>query len=474
MEQNKAAKLPEISFGKAVIAIVVLVVILFLGFAVLDVDTKVVFTVASVAIGITLVCYGFKMNQVFQWFIDGAKGAMDVILILMAVGTVIGTWIISGTIPTIIYYGLSFLTPSTFMISGFALCCIVSFFIGSSYSTLATMGVALMGIGMGMGVNPAITAGVVLSGSLFGDKMSPFSDTTNMAPAVSGTTVYRHINSMLYTTVPAMVLTVIIYLIIGGRLGAQGADLEQVELIKNGLQANFHITPVLFIIPVLTVAMMLIKLPPVIALLGSAFIAVIFGLIFQGEHSTPIEILSAIGNGYSGDSGVADIDRLMNRGGIGGMMETVAWTILTLGMGQMLKESGIISAFLDRLLVNVKKPRGAVLSTLLFSLITSMLTASQYLAIMLPGMMLKDKYEEVGLEKRVLSRTLEDGGTMFSFLVPWDTAGIYTSSVLGVATLAYAPFACLLYLCPIIAAVYACTGFALFKEKKEAAAETAA
>lgn len=470
-QANEAAK-PVISFGKAVIAVVVLVAILFLGFAVLGVDTKVIFTIASLAIGVILVCYGYKMSTVFQWFIDGAKGAMDVMLILMAVGTVIGTWIISGTIPTIIYYGLSFLTPSTFIISGFLLCCIVSFFIGSSYSTLATMGVALMGIGMGMGVNPAITAGVCLSGSLFGDKMSPFSDTTNMAPAVSGTTVYRHINSMLYTTVPAMIITLVIYFIIGSRLGAQGADLEQVELIKNGLQANFNITPVLFIIPVLTVAMMLLKLPPVIALLASALISVIFGLIFQSDHSDFLSILNAIGNGYSGDSGVADIDRLMNRGGIGGMMETVAWTILTLGMGQMLKESGIINAFLDKLLAGVKKPRGAVLSTLLFSLITSMLTASQYLAIMLPGMMLKDKYEELGLDKRVLSRTLEDGGTMFSFLVPWDTAGIYTSSVLGVATLAYAPYACLLYICPIIAAVYACTGFALFKDEKKAEAAT--
>ena len=244
-QANEAAK-PVISFGKAVIAIVVLVAILFLGFAVLGVDTKVIFTIASLAIGVILVCYGYKMSTVFQWFIDGAKGAMDVMLILMAVGTVIGTWIISGTIPTIIYYGLSFLTPSTFIISGFLLCCIVSFFIGSSYSTLATMGVALMGIGMGMGVNPAITAGVCLSGSLFGDKMSPFSDTTNMAPAVSGTTVYRHINSMLYTTVPAMIITLVIYFIIGSRLGAQGADLEQVELIKNGLQENFNITPVLF------------------------------------------------------------------------------------------------------------------------------------------------------------------------------------------------------------------------------------
>lgn len=456
---------PNLSFGKAVICIVALVAVLFLGFAVLGCDTKVVFTVAGSVIGILLVCFGCKLGDVFKWFTDGARGSMDVILILMSVGMVIGTWIVSGVVPSIIYYGLSFLTPQSFILTGFALCCIVSFFIGSSYSTLATLGVAFMGIGTGLGINPGLTAGMVLSGSLFGDKMSPFSDTTNMAPAVSGTTVYRHINSMMYTVTPAMIITVILYFILSMRLDTSGAEMGLVDEMMTGLSNNFNITPVLLIIPVFTVALMLLKLPPVIAMLASAFGAIIMALIFQQDHADFMTIINALGSGYYHESGVADIDRLLNRGGIAGMMEVVAWTVLTMGMGEMLKQSGVVGVFLEKLLSGIKKPRGLVIGTLCFSLITACLTAAQYLAIMLPGMMLKDTYTKFKIDKRVLSRTLEDGGTMFSFLIPWDTAGIYTASVLGVATLTYAPYAFLLLACPLVAVFYACTGLFIFKDE---------
>ncbi len=474
MNKNEKAVLPELTFGKAVICIVALVAVLFLGFAVIGLDTKTVFTFASLIIGVILVCYGFKLSDIFGWFTDGCKGAMDVILILMSVGCVIGTWIVSGVVPTIIYYGLELLTPSVFMLTGFALCCIVSFFIGSSYSTLATLGVAFMGIGYGMGIEPGLTAGMVLSGAMFGDKMSPFSDTTNLAPAVSGTNVYKHINSMMYTVIPAMLITTILYAVFGMRINTSNAEMGLVSEIMGGLEANFNITPVLFIIPVLTVALMLFKLPPVIAMLGSALAAIIMAFIFQSGYSDYKTILDAIASGYHCETGVADIDRLLNRGGIIAMMDVVAWTLLTLGMGEMLKQSGVINEFLKKLLAGIKKPRGLVLGTLGFSLVTACLTASQYLAIMLPGMMMKDSYTKFKVDKKVLSRTLEDGGTMFSFLIPWDTAGIYTSTVLGVATLAYAPYAFLLLACPLIAAFYACTGLFIFMENEGGETKTAA
>ncbi|MEE0742225.1 MAG: Na+/H+ antiporter NhaC [Emergencia sp.] len=465
---------PNLTFGKAIICIAALIAVLFLGFAVLGCDTKVVFTVAGTVIGILLVCFGFKLADVFQWFTDGAKGSMDVILILMSVGMVIGTWIVSGVVPTIIYYGLDFLTPQSFILTGFALCCIVSFFIGSSYSTLATLGVAFMGIGAGLGINPGLTAGMVLSGALFGDKMSPFSDTTNMAPAVSGTTVYRHINSMMYTVIPAMLITIVGYFILSARLDTSSAEMTLVDEMMTGLAANFNITPVLFIIPVFTVVLMLFKLPPVIAMLASAFGSIIMALIFQQDHSDFMTVINALGSGYFNESGVAEIDSLLNRGGIAGMMEVVAWTILTMGMGEMLKQSGVVGVFLQKLLGGIKKPRGLVIGTLGFSLITACLTAAQYLAIMLPGMMLKDTYTKFKIDKRVLSRTLEDGGTMFSFLIPWDTAGIYTASVLGVATLSYLPYAILPLACPIVAIIYACTGLFIFKDETAEAEEAPA
>lgn len=464
---NENAKAPKITFGKAVIAIIALIIVLMLGYIVLGLDTKTIFLIASAVIGTILVAYGFKLQQVLNWYADGCKGAIEVILILMTVGCVIGTWISSGVIPTIMYYGLKFLNPTSFMVVGFLLNCIVSFFIGSSYSTLATLGVAFVGIGTGMGMNLGLVGGMCLSGALFGDKMSPFSDTTNMAPAVSGTTVYKHIGSMIYTVTPSFIITLIAYIVLSMNIDTGSAEMGFVDEMMAGITNSYTISPVLLIVPVFILVLAVKQVPPVVAMLASSLLAIIMGTIFQGDLVTHV---NALGVGFSIDTGVADLNRLLNRGGIAAMMETVAWTLLTLGMGQCLKESGILNAFLERLLVFVKKPSQLVITTLLFSLATACLTAAQYLAIMLPGMLLKDQYTKFKIDKKVLSRTLEDGGTMFSFLIPWDTAGIYTASVLGIATLTYAPYAILLWVNPIIAAIYAIVGFAQWKDEGEEAA----
>lgn len=464
-EKNAGGGTPNITFGKALLCIIGLIIVLCLGFAVIGFDTKVTFLMASIVVGLFLVAYGYKLETVMGWYADGCRGAIDVILILMSVGVVIGTWVASGTIPTVVYYGLKMLTPTTFMIIGFLLCCLVSFFVGSSYSTLATLGVAFIGIGTGLGMNLGLVGGMVLSGAMFGDKMSPFSDTTNLAPAVSGTTVYKHIGSMIYTVTPSLIISFVLYTILSLNVDTHNAELGLVDEMMAGLDANFNITPVLFIVPVFVLTLALFKVPPVVAMLASGLLAIIMGGITQGDHIDMITLINSAGIGFSIETGVPDLDTLLNRGGIISMMEVVAWTLLTLGMGHCLKEGGILDAFLQKLLVIIKKPKHLVIATLLFSLVTACLTASQYLAIMLPGMLLKDQYTKFKLDKKVLSRTLEDGGTMFSFLIPWDTAGIYTASVLGVATLTYAPYAFLLWINPIIAAIYALVGFAQFKDK---------
>ena len=228
------------------------------------------------------------------------------------------------------------------------------------------------------------------------------------------------------------------------------------------IQANFNVTPILLIVPVLVLVLAVLKVPSVPALLASSAFAMILGFFTQ-EYGF-VTIVNSLGVGFSMETGSADLDRLINRGGIGSMMEVIAWNLLTLGMGQMLKDSGVLNAFLSKIVTYIKSKKGCVIVTLLFSLCTSMLTASQYLAIMLPGLLMKDQYTKYKLDKRVLSRTLEDGGTMFSFLVPWDTAAIYTASVLGVSALTYGPYAFLLILCPIVAAIYALVGFAQFPD----------
>ena len=284
MKENKQSKTPDITFGKALLCIIGLIIVLALGFAIIGFDTKVTFLMASIVVGIFLVAYGYKLDQVLLWYADGCRGAIDVILILMSVGTVIGTWMASGTIPTVIYYGLKLLTPTTFMIIGFLLCCLVSFFVGSSYSTLATLGVAFIGIGTGLGMNLGLVGGMVLSGAMFGDKMSPFSDTTNLAPAVSGTTVYKHIGSMIYTVTPSLIISFVLYTVLSLNVDTHNAEMGMVEEMIGGLDANFNITPILFIVPIFVLVLALFKVPPVIAMLSSSLLAIIMGAFTQGDH----------------------------------------------------------------------------------------------------------------------------------------------------------------------------------------------
>ena len=262
-----------------------------------------------------------------------------------------------------------------------------------------------------------------------------------------------------------MIITFVLYVILSRNFDTHDAEMTLVDQMLDGLDDTFNITPVLLVVPAFVLVLAFLKVHPVVALLGSSFLAIIMGLITQGNHIDPIHLIDSMGIGFSAETGVPELDSLLNRGGIVSMMEVIAWTILTLGMGNCLKEAGILDAFLDKLLVLIKKPKHLVIATLLFSLVTACLTASQYLAIMLPGLILRDQYTKFKLDKRVLSRTLEDGGTMFSFLIPWDTAGIYTASVLGVATLTYAPYAFLLWINPIIAAIYALTGLFQFKDE---------
>lgn len=457
----------KVSVGMAVVAMIVLALVLIGGFIVLQISTHVVFLLAILAMGVIALLSGFTKEDLQEFFVDGCKGAVLVALILMTVGTVIGSWIVSGIVPTIIYYGLEILSPKVFLVFGFFICCIITFFVGSSYSAIATLGVAFMGIGLGMNINPGLTAGMVVSGAIFGDKMSPFSDTTNLAPAVAGTDIFKHINSMLYTTVPATILTAVIYTVIGFNISENSMDASIIEDINSTLKANFNINPLLLIVPLFTVVLAILKMPPLIALLLGAVAGTIAAFIFQTDHYDYQVILNALGNGFSMESGNADVDRLLNRGGIMGMMSTSSLALLALGLGEMLQRMGVLSVVLKKMEVFIRSSRSLVLTTLGTCLITTILTASQYIAILLPGQLMKEAYTKHGVSKRVLSRTLEDGGTIFTFLIPWSTTGIFVSGVLNVPVLDYAPYAFLAILCPLIAIFYACTGIAIFKDKGE-------
>ncbi len=454
----------QVSFGLAVLCMVGLAIIFIGGFGIFKISTQVVFLMSVVVAAVVGLISGFSVAEIDEFFLDGCKNVILAAMILMAVGAVIGSWIVSGIVPTIIYYGLSILTPATFLVASFLICCILSFFTGSSYSAISTLGVAFMGIGIGLNINPGITAGMIVSGSVFGDKLSPFSDSTNLAAAVSGANVFDHVRSMLFTTIPAMVISAILYFIISMKYSAADLDMTVINNIKEVLKANFNINPLLMIVPIFTIVLAVKKVPPVIALVSSALLGTIAALIFQSGYYDFKTIINALGNGFKIETEIAEINKLLNRGGMLGMMGATALAFLAVGLGEILQRIGVLNVVLNKMNKIVHSNAALVITTLVMSLIITILCASQYIAIILTGQIMKNAYSEFKVKNTVLSRTLEDGGTIFAYLVPWSTTGVFITGVLGVEVFTYAPYAFFCILCPIIATIYALTGFAIFKD----------
>ena len=479
MSENKKT----VSFPVAVMTLVIVAGIMSLGLAILKLNTMVTFILTFLAVCGIALCVGTKLNQLEDMILTGFRKTAQVCMIFIAVGMVVGSWIISGIVPSIIYYGLSIFTPSSFLALGFVVCCIVSFFTGSSYAALGTMGIAFMAIGYGMDINPALVAGMSVSGAVFGDKMSPFSDTTNMAPAASGTDVISHIKSMIWTITPAFIISLVLYFVLGMRYNTTSPEaMQDLHAIMDTLKASFTISPILLLIPVLTIVLVIKKVPATIALLAGAVMGVIVAFIAQPQF-TYTQVLTALASGFSGEFEVAAVGKLLNRGGISSMTSTIIYTIFAIELGEIMYQLGVLSVMLDKIRDRLEKPANLIITTLLSCLATVMLTTSQYMAILLPGEVFQDSYKKANVAPYVLSRTLEDGGTLFAFLVPWSAAAIYSSGVLGISAVEYLPFAFLPLLCPLFAIVCAITGIGVYDcdgnslrgktNKRVAAAETA-
>ena len=460
MERKKQMKreFKKVGLGGALIVFLIVAAVMAFGLAVIKLNTMVTFLLALIAVCICAVVMGMSLDDLQETVLDGCRKCALVIMIMISVGMVVGSWMISGIVPSIIYYGLKLFTPASFLAVGFVICCIVSFFTGSAYASLGTMGVAFMAIGYGMGINPALVAGMSVSGSVFGDKMSPFSDTTNMAPAAAGTDVFKHIKSMLWTVVPAFTISLILYFIMGLKFSGAPADsVETIQEIMDVLKETFTISPILLLIPVITVVLVALKVPAMIALIIGAILGVFAGLIAQPQY-TFVELVTAMASGFKGDFENAAVAKLLNRGGISSMLSTVVYCILALELGEVMMRMGVLDAILAKIKGFIERPANLILATLLTCLATVLLTTSQYMAILLPGEVFTDSYKKAKMAPWILSRTLEDGGTIFAFLVPWSAAAIYTYGVLNVSAMEYLPYAFLCILCPLFAVILAYTG----------------
>ncbi|MBQ4504901.1 MAG: Na+/H+ antiporter NhaC [Firmicutes bacterium] len=458
MNENKKL----VSFPVAVLTLLIVAGVMSLGLAILKLNTMVTFILAFVSICIVATCTGMKPNDLEENILTGIRKSAQVTMIFITVGMVVGSWIISGIVPSIIYYGLKLFTPSSFLALGFVVCCVVSFFTGSAYAALGTMGVAFMAIGHGMGINPALVAGMSVSGSVFGDKMSPFSDTTNMAPATAGTDVFTHIKSMFWTISPAFVVSLVLYFVLGMKYDTASPEaLEGLHAIMDTLDATFNISPALLIVPVFTIILVVKKVPATLALLIGAMMGTVVALIFQ-QQFTYVEVLTALASGFKGEFEVAAVNSLLNRGGISSMTSTIIYTFFALELGEVMYQMGVLTVLLGKIKDKIEKPANLIIATLISCLATVMLTTSQYMAILLPGQVFQDSYKKAKVAPYVLSRTLEDGGTLFAFLVPWSAAAIYSFGVLGVSAVEYVPYAFLPIVCPLCAVVCALTGIGVY------------
>ena len=416
----------------------------------------------------------FHLKRPYKEFEQKALASVSVstqaILILMIVGSLIGIWILNGVVPTMIYYGIKLISPEAFLPISLIICSIVSVATGSSWSTAGTVGIALIGIGKALGIPEGMVAGAIVSGAYFGDKMSPLSDTTNLAPAMAGSDLFSHIRHMVYTTGPTIIITFIIFLVLGLSYSGDSLNDSQIQEVLTIISRNFNISLWLFLLPLIVIVLVMKKVAAVPALVIGTLLGAVFALIFQGELISKLAggdwsftsiykvLLKTSFSGFEIESGNKMIDKLFSRGGMSGMMNTVWMILMAMIFGGMMEVTGMLNTIATSILKLVKGTTSLVAATVGSGIFLNLTTSDQYIAIVVTGRMFKSAFEKFGLKPKNLSRAVEDGGTVTSVLIPWNTCGAYFSTVLGVATMTYLPFAFFNLISPIMSIAVAASG----------------
>ncbi len=434
-------------------------------FADLELTTHVPLVLSTVVAAAIAMARGYSWKEIERGMVKGISLAMGAILILLVIGMLVASWIQAGIVPAMVAYGLDMLTPSVFLAAACLICALVSLATGSSWSTAATVGIALIGVGEGLGVPRAMVAGAIISGAYFGDKMSPLSDTTNLAPAVAGADLFDHIRHMALTTGPSLIISLVIFSILGiGRSGE--IDTAQVDTIRNAIESTYSIHPLLMLAPVFVIVMVILRIPALPALLGGAIVGAFVAMAVQGLSAG--EVLSASYSGVTADTGSDLVDGLLSRGGLASMFSTIALIICALAFGGVMERSRMLESIAGSILKLAHGTGGLVTSTVGTCIGMNVLASDQYLAIVVPGRMYKEAYEKQGLAPKNLSRTLEDSATLTSVLIPWNTCGAFMIATLGLTPWAYVPYCFLNLLNPLISIIYGFTGFSMVPLDKEA------
>jgi NhaC family Na+:H+ antiporter len=395
---------------------------------------------------------GYSWKDIETGMLNGITNSLQAIVILEIIGILIGVWILSGVVPTLLYYGLKVMHPSIFLPATLIICSITSLATGTSWGTTGTIGIALIGIGAGLGFPLPIVAGAVLSGAYFGDKMSPLSDTTNLAPAMAGTDLYTHIKHMIYTTGISYALTLIIEFVLGLFYGGGQANLDSVNQILTGIQSQFSINPLLLIPPILVMLLAYRKIPAVPGIVIGVLAAGVLGVIFQGNNFG--NLLSVAYGGYVSNSGIEAVDNLLTKGGFQSMMYTVSLIICAMMFGGIMEKTNQLRVVVQFILKKSQSTGSLISATIMTAIGCNLILCDQYMSIVMTGKMYSQSFKDKGLHPKNLSRAIEDSATVTANLIPWNSGGAYQAATLGVPTIAYLPFNFFCWLTPIISMLY--------------------
>nr|WP_260067419.1 Na+/H+ antiporter NhaC [Paenibacillus sp. p3-SID867] len=441
----------HLSFSKSIILIVFILAVLFVSIFLLKAEPHIPLLATTVGIASLLRLFGFSWKHLESAIIQGIQTAIMPILILSLIGILIAVWMMSGTVPTILYYGMDYIEPHYFAVSALYVTIVVSMFTGSSFTTVSTVGVAFMGIAVTTGISPALAAGAVICGACFGDKMSPLSDTTNFAPAVAGISLFTHIGNLMYTTVPALIVTTIFFLLAPT---ANSLDLTSIIQIKAALSDGFQIHWLTLLSPLAVIACSIKRIP----ILPTLIVGIVTGLIVTAfvQEQTAVDVwFSVMQSGYKSTIANETVASIVNRGGLQSMMGSVSLILIALSLGGLLQHCGVIEAFFRKVMQPLKRKSSIVLMTGASAIAVNGMTGEQYLSILLPGQMFKEEYVRRELPAKTLSRTLEDCGTLVNPLIPWGVSGAFFAATLGIPVIEYAPYATFLWLSPLFTFAYA-------------------
>lgn len=462
-EQTLTTK--KASFAVALIPMIAMGLLLGIGYGIYQIRPQVLLVAAAFLTGILGMILRFKWQDMERGIVDSIHKAMPAILIMLCVGILIGAWIVSGTIPMIIYYGLKLISPKFFLVTACFVCSLTSIATGTSWGTIGTLGVAFIGIALGLGIPLGPAAGAIVAGAYFGDKMSPFSDVTNLAPVAAGSNLFDHIKHMLWSATPAWLIGLVIYFFIGLGYGAKAVDSPDLLIITQTLKANFRFSVWLLLPMVIVFYFAATKKPTIPGMLLSSFVAGALAIIFQG--ATVTEIATALNTGFQANTGVPQVDQLISRGGMMSMMETQLVAFTAFSFGGIMQKTGLLSVILDKVMIFANKVWSIVITTIVSSIVTALVTGSSYLSMILPGELLAPIYKEKNLAAKNLSRIIEESGAIIVPLIPWSMAGVYITGTIGVSTFSYLPWAIMNYVAVIILAIFGFTGWTMAPKIRE-------